>query len=50
MKKCILVLLLFIAIGIHAQTFQGTITWSMKYDVTDPVEKAKWDFHNHQRF
>lgn len=43
MKKCILVSFLFIAIISRAQTFQGTITWSIKYDITDPVEKAKME-------
>ena len=43
MKKCILLSLVLIAMACNAQTFQGTITWSMKYDITDPVEKAKMD-------
>ncbi|MEO5997984.1 MAG: DUF4412 domain-containing protein [Chitinophagaceae bacterium] len=41
MKKLIIISFLFITIVSRAQTFQGTITWSLKTDITDPVEKAK---------
>jgi hypothetical protein len=43
MKKCILIFFLFIAIVSRAQNFEGTITWSIKYDITDPVQKAKME-------
>ena len=41
MKKILLSLFLFIAITASAQTFEGTITWSVKYEMTDPANQAE---------
>jgi hypothetical protein len=41
MKKLMIVLLMFATANVWAQNFEGTVTWSMKMDVTDPTLKAK---------
>jgi hypothetical protein len=45
MKKLtiIMVVMLFIVITTRSQSFEGTIKWSMKMDITDPATKAKMD-------
>ena len=45
MKKIWLFLFLLVAMATGAQTFQGTITWSVKYDITDPQKKAEMEKH-----
>jgi len=43
MKKLWLFPLLLVVLAIQAQSFEGTITWSMKYDMTDPAKKGEMD-------
>ncbi|MEO5595234.1 MAG: DUF4412 domain-containing protein [Chitinophagaceae bacterium] len=43
MKKTGLFLFLLITLIGRAQVFQGTITWSVKYDITDPAKKAEME-------
>jgi hypothetical protein len=45
MKKIWLFLFLLVALATSAQTFKGTITWSVKYDITDPKQKAEMEKH-----
>ncbi|MBS1952428.1 MAG: hypothetical protein OJF59_002048 [Cytophagales bacterium] len=41
MKRLIIILFLSVAWQLNAQTFEGTIKWSMKMNITDPAMKAK---------
>jgi len=41
MKKIMIMLLMLASANLWAQNFEGTVTWSMKMDVTDPALKAK---------
>jgi len=43
MKKIFTVVLVLAMSSAWAQTFEGTIKWSMKMDITDPAMKAKMD-------
>jgi hypothetical protein len=43
MKKIWLFSLLLISMASYAQSFEGTVTWSMKYELTDPVKKAEME-------
>lgn len=43
MKKLLTVVLLFAITSAWAQSFEGTIKWSMKMEITDPSMKAKMD-------
>jgi len=43
MKKILLLSVLLISITIFGQGFEGTVTWSVKYDVTDPAKKAEME-------
>ncbi len=43
MKKLLTVVLLLAISSAWAQTFEGTIRWSMKMEITDPEMKAKMD-------
>ena len=43
MKKILLLSVLLISITIFGQSFEGTVTWSVKYDVTDPAKKAEME-------
>jgi hypothetical protein len=47
MKKLLTVLILLLTIALtfsaNSQSFEGTIHWSMKMEVTDPATKAKMD-------
>ena len=43
MRKILLFSFLLIAMAGQSQVFQGTITWSMKYDIKDPEQKAKME-------
>ncbi len=42
-KLSILGTLLLMAFSTFSQSFEGTINWSMKMDITDPATKAKMD-------
>jgi Domain of unknown function (DUF4412) len=41
MKKILICFLLLLTGMARAQNFEGAISWSMKYDITDPALKAK---------
>jgi len=41
MKKLLVIVALFFGAKAYAQSFEGTIKWSMKMDFTDPNQKAK---------
>lgn len=41
MKRILMLLVLFAPAGLRAQTFEGTIRWSMNMDITDPETKAQ---------
>lgn len=41
MKKIVMFLALVASIGLKAQSFEGTIRWSMNMEITDPEAKAK---------
>jgi len=43
MKKILLLSFLLISITGFAQSFEGTVTWSVKYDITDPAKKAEME-------
>ena len=43
MKQLLIFAFLLMAVATRAQVFQGTITWSMKYDIKDPEQKAKME-------
>jgi hypothetical protein len=44
MKKLVLVLVMIVVVMTgHTQTFEGTIHWSMKMDITDPKAKAQME-------
>jgi len=43
MKKLLTVVLALAISSAWAQTFEGTIKWSMKMEITDPVLKAKME-------
>ncbi|MFN7791575.1 MAG: DUF4412 domain-containing protein [Cyclobacteriaceae bacterium] len=43
MKKYILILLLLIPALVNGQTFEGTVKWSMKIEITDPKLKAQME-------
>jgi len=42
-KPSILVVMLLTAFATQAQSFEGTIKWSMKMDITDPATKARME-------
>lgn len=41
MKKFVMFFVLLAPIGLRAQTFEGTIRWSMTMEITDPAAKAQ---------
>lgn len=41
MKKLITLVVLLAAVGANAQSFEGTIRWTMSMEITDPAMKAK---------
>src|SRR5258708_39761839 len=43
MKKLIPCFLLLFGGTAHAQSFEGTIKWSMKMEITDPAMKARME-------
>ena len=43
MKKIITAALLLIVMQAQSQTFEGTVKWSMKSEITDPKIKAQMD-------
>src|SRR5450432_2955889 len=43
MKKLLLLPFLFIAMIACAQGFEGTITWSVKYEIADPAKRAEME-------
>ena len=43
MKKNWLFLLSLVSMACYAQSFEGTVTWSMKYEITDPAKKAEME-------
>lgn len=43
MKNLMLALLLIISVQVFAQSFEGTITWSVKMEITDPKMKAQME-------
>jgi Domain of unknown function (DUF4412) len=43
MKKVWLFPLLLVAIVAGAQSFEGTVTWSMNYEINDPAKKAEME-------
>lgn len=48
MKKLILLILVLITSASFAQTFEGTIKWSIKSEITDPELKAKMEANKKQ--
>jgi len=43
MKRIALFSLLLIVLAGHAQNFEGIITWSVKYEITDPTRRAEME-------
>ncbi|MEP6747420.1 MAG: hypothetical protein ABJB86_06825, partial [Bacteroidota bacterium] len=43
MKKILLFLFVFNNIIARAQSFEGTVTWSVKYEIADPAKKAEME-------
>lgn len=43
MKKLLIAVLILVVSSAWAQTFEGTIKWSMKMEITDPAMKAKME-------
>ncbi len=43
MRNLLTILLTLAISSVWAQTFEGTIKWSMKMEITDPVLKAKME-------
>ncbi|HEX5171033.1 MAG TPA: DUF4412 domain-containing protein [Cyclobacteriaceae bacterium] len=43
MKNLLIALLLVISINVLAQSFEGTMVWSMKMEITDPAKKAQME-------
>ena len=43
MKNILILCLTLLASSVHAQTFEGTINWSMKTEITDPKMKAQME-------
>ncbi len=43
MKKVFFFFFLLVTLVSHAQTFEGTVTWSVKYEFTDPARKAQME-------
>lgn len=43
MKKIIALFLLASSYTCHAQHFEGTITWAVKYEITDPARRAEME-------
>ncbi len=41
MKKLVTLVLLLTVIQVHSQTFEGTVKWTMKMEITDPKTKAE---------
>lgn len=43
MQKALILLLLFLSSNVFAQSFEGTLSWSMKLEITDPQKKAQME-------
>jgi len=43
MKNLLIAVLLIISINVLAQNFEGTMIWSMKMEITDPLKKAQME-------
>jgi hypothetical protein len=43
MKQIVLSFLMLLSVSVFAQNFEGTISWSLKMEITDPAKKAKME-------
>jgi hypothetical protein len=43
MKKILLFSLVIFSLAVRAQKFEGTITWAVKYEITDPAKRAEME-------